>query len=178
MSQFDTNKCYKKFMLVENFLTNLQNLMGDMTQQELADASGVARGRIASWKSRKVIGDAADIEKIAAYFKVEPYYFFMEPGTQAQLKKPDDANNFAVFLDDMADKYLEEKYRREWKEVGSANEFVRLLRKNYETDSIGLPNWYLELNKVLTMYSSIDLIEKIKNKYAKKNQDNKKASNE
>lgn len=131
-----------------------------MSQQRLADLSGIPRGRIANWISRKVIPSAEDIEVLSKFFNVQPYYFFMEPGTQGEVRSLERYDAFKALLDDLAVKCLNEieldSYRKE-----GADEYIRVLRTNYETSHILPVQWCLKINQELAKYANVDLQKKL-----------------
>jgi transcriptional regulator with XRE-family HTH domain len=149
-------------MLAKHFLENLRTLMGGMKQTTLGEQCGIPRGRITSWFSRKVIPDAEDIELLAKYFGVEPYYFFMSPGTQGNAKSIERHDDFSAFIDGLAEKYLTPGELAEYKLRGGSRAYLKSLRENFETAHIDHSSWVLKLNAQVAKYINIDLVEKIR----------------
>ncbi len=160
-------------MITQHFLINLDRLMGEMSQSKLSELSGIPRGRIANWITRKVIPSAEDIETLAKSFNVEPYYFFMEPGTQGKARPVERKDDFKNLLDELAEKCLNEVELESYRQMG-ANEFIRVLRVNYESDHILAVKWCSKLTAELSKYTSVNLMDKLKatmsEQDAKKNQ--------
>lgn len=137
---------------------------GELTQHQLADMSGIPRGRIGSWITRKTVASTEDLELLAKSFNVEPYYFFMKPGTQGTPKPIERDDDFKAFMDELAEKYLSDIDKAAYFHIGGHKTFLRVLRENYETNDVKVTDWYIELAKQVSLYSSIDLIEKIRNR--------------
>jgi transcriptional regulator with XRE-family HTH domain len=156
--------------IVANFLENFTAAMkkaGNLTYQDLEDISGVPKRRITTWAYRKTVPNPDDLEKISTALKVEPHYFFMKPGTQLKIEYVSCA--FDKFIDELAEKVLSPSDKASYIEKGGAKEFVRVLRENYETDSLVISEWYLQLNKELSNYVTLDLKKKVIEKFDLKN---------
>lgn len=154
-------------MVTEYFLENLRDLKktsGIVTNVQLSKMSNIPRGRINNWISRKRIPDSVDIETLAKFFNVEPYYFFMKPGTQGEARPVERDDDFKVFMDELAVKYLDEQDQADYHHYGGASRFLQVMRSNFETDSIGLSDWYLKLSKKITEYAGLNLVEKARNR--------------
>jgi transcriptional regulator with XRE-family HTH domain len=159
-------------MVEKYFLENLQQLMNSkrLNQGELAEAINTTQSTVSSWFARKTV-PVKQIDTLAEFFKVEPHYFFMKPGSQGETKPLDDSNDFGIFLDDLAEKTLPPLLLAEWKRVGTKRDFVKILRQNYETDLVAGPNWYLALVKEVNKYTSIDLEAKLRAILEEKNKE-------
>lgn len=171
-------------MVIENFFDNLNELMareGIKTPNELARKSGIAQSTINSWTLRKTnIPSAEHIEKLATFFKVEPHYFLMRPGTQNTPNKMDDWSDFSTFLNDLAQNYLSDDAREDWKKHGNPNEFIRLLRANYESGNVALSVWFTEMQNAVAMYVNYDSLKEYIKRQAQHKEElilKKKASN-
>lgn len=150
-------------MIAAQFLDNLATLMRnhDLSQTKLGLGVDLPQQTISNWFRRRKLPDDKHIEALAKYFNVEPYYFFMEPGTQGNVRPVERHDDFKTLLDDLAIKCLSEveldSYRR-----GGVSEYVRVLRINYESKEHMLPvGWCLKLNAELVKYASIDLPKKL-----------------
>ena len=175
MNQNDYDQVYKRFMVINNFISNLRNLMdanGIDSVVSLAKKVSIPRGRINNWIARSTIAQPEDLEILARFFKVEPYYFLMTPGSQGDVKPTQRHDDFKTLLDDLAVKCLTEIELASYKEMGP-EEFVRVLRINYESDHILPVRWCLKLNAELKKYVSVNLEEKLRSNLAA--QDAKKA---
>lgn len=152
-------------MVASLFLDNLTALMSKagLNQTKLGLKIGVPQQTISNWYRRKKVPEDVYIDKLSEFFKVEPYYFFMKPGTQGDTRKIDDSNDFGIFLDEVAEKTLSPLLLSEWKRMGSTREFVRLMKGNYEAELIvGAPDWYRALAKEVGKYASLDLEAKLR----------------
>ena len=150
-------------MVAEYFLQNLQKLMDreDINQTRLGEAIDVKQGTISAWFARKTIPGHETIDAIATFFKVKPYYLFMEPGTQGELKDLHDSGDFALLCDDVS-KNLPPKTKAAWEVDGTPNRLVRMARVNFETDKIEYAAWYIPMTRELVNYFSVDLVGKMR----------------
>lgn len=157
-------------MLVEYFFENLRalkELNGIKTNVMLANVTGIPRGRINNWFSRNAIANPEDIEELAKFFKVQPYYFFMEPGTQGEVKPTERHDEFKTFLDKLASEHLSKEDLDAYHSAGGANQFVRQMRDNLETSFLGFQDWYQILAKEVARYAGLDLVEKVRRDMSK-----------
>lgn len=165
MTQKDSKKWYKFFMVVDNFLQNLRILMevnGELTQHKLADISGIPRGRIGSWISRRTIPGPDDLELLSKAFNVEPYYFFMKPGTQGEAKPTERDDDFKSFMDELAQKLLSEHDLKSYHHFGGHRTVLKVMRENYETNDLKTTDWTRILIAEIGRYSTVDLMEKLR----------------
>lgn len=151
-------------MIETYFLKNLETLLeqNDLNQLQFSKLISIPQGTINNWFKRKNIPNTETIEKLANYFKVQPYYFFMEPGTQGSIKPAKRNEDFDTFIDELAEKYLSPQELETYISNGGASEYLKALRLNYETPMINTSSYCLKLNSILTKYTSIDLIEKVR----------------
>lgn len=155
-------------MVASLFLENLNYLMDqrNLSQTKLGLEIGVPQQTISNWFRKKRLPDDRHIDLLAEFFKVEPHYFFMKPGSQGEIKPLDDSNDFGNLLDDLSEK-LEPLIQAEWKRMGSKREFVKILRNNFEEDLPAGPNWFLEMRRELLKYVAIDPVQKANDRLKK-----------
>jgi transcriptional regulator with XRE-family HTH domain len=151
-------------MVTDYFLTNLNNLLKEheLSQLKLSSLSGIPQGMINKWFIRKTVPSMIVLEKLAAFFQVEPYYFFMKPGTQGEPKPTEREDSFKDFMDELAVKILPLNDQAAYHAHGGAKCFVAQMRGNYETDALSMQDWYLKLSRKLTEYAGLNLIEKVR----------------
>lgn len=159
--------CYKFCMMRDYFIENLRALMKETKQRELAEKAGVSRSNIANWFSRGSVPRFEEIEKLAAHFNVEPYYFFMKPGTQGSERPQERDDSFKVFLDRRATELLSEMDLRAYHAQGGSEQFVKQMVDNYETPKLAIQDWYQILAAEVARYAGLNLIEKVRKLYRK-----------
>nr|BDT27312.1 hypothetical protein BHI3_07780 [Bacteriovorax sp. HI3] len=150
-------------MITQYFLENLSTLMeaNGLNQINLAKQLGVSQSTVNNWWRKKSIPRDETLNELAKFLKVEPYYFFMTPGSQGSARPVERHDSFKTLLDDLAQKCLNPIELKTYQAEGH-EEFVRVLRMNYETDHILTASWCLKLTQELNKYTSIDLEEKLK----------------
>lgn len=153
-------------MMAQYFLENLTHLLEEkgLNQSSLARGLGTSQASVSNWFKRKSLPNTETIEALAKFLNVEPFYFFMKPGTQTQMKPLDNENHFRLFLNELAQKLLDEEDLRAYDAQGGADTFLRIMRSNYETNRLGFSDWYLKLVKEVAKYASLDLVEKARSR--------------
>lgn len=150
-------------MVVDNFFKNIQLLMKQKGVDEITFARdmGMPQSTVNGWTRRKRI-PINHLDDIAKYFGVEPCYFFMEPGTQGEVKSIERTDDFDVFINELAERNLSEDELEKFKLMGGSREYVRALRQNVEEDKIYVSPWYLKLNRAVKEYTNCDLDKKFR----------------
>lgn len=145
-----------------------------MNQALLASRLELSQGTISSWFTRKTIPGTKTLEKLGEVFKVEPFYYLMPPGTQGIAKPIERNDDFDSFINELAEKHLDQGERDRYYEVGGAREYLRSLRASYETTYINTASWFLKLNAALAKYATIDFVEKVRKSMSKLEESNAK----
>lgn len=150
-------------MVTQYFLKNLNDLMenSNLNQTKLASALGIHQGTVNNWFRRNTVPPMETIDTLSKFFKVEPYYLFMEPGTQGNVTPVKRRDDFKNLLDELAEKCLNPIELESYKQMGP-EEYIRVLRSNYETNNLMPVTWCLKLNAELSKYTTLDLLQKVR----------------
>ena len=157
---------YNNTMIADNFLSNLDSLMTykGIIQKDLSVACKISQATISNWRQRKNIPNTENIQILCDYFKVPPFYFFMEPGTQDKLA----ACRVGVmdsFIDDLAKSILSESEYTCYIEASGVEGYLKILKDNTIQDSfINFPEWFLKINIEVHKYTEASLIDNLKKK--------------
>lgn len=166
-------------MITEYFLENLRILIDErgLNQLRLSREINIPQPTINNWFNRKNLPSTETIESLANFFNIDPYYFFMKPGTQQAAPTPANRDDkFKTFIDRLAKDNLSETDLQAYYEQGGVDQFVTQLVNNYETTFLGFQDWYQILIKELAKYVNLDLVEKVRRDLNKNQSPTKKSS--
>lgn len=152
-------------MVASYFDQNLNYLMkeqGIKSVNELSRLCGIATSTFGNWRTRKNIPGADQLEVLAKFFNVEPYYFLMKPGSQGLSKPTERDDSWDSFANYIAETTLTPEEREEYDEYGP-REYLLNVRANYETQQTFHPPWFLKMNAGFTTYFTLDLVKKLEN---------------
>lgn len=154
-------------MITERVLKNLSDLMEErgVSMADIARGINITQPSVSNWWRKNTCPTIPMIEKLGSWFGVDPAYFYLEnPKGLTEAKPIERDDDFKAFMDELAMKYLDEHDQEAYHFHGGASKFLQVMRSNFETDSIGLSDWYLKLSKKVKEYAGLDLMEKTRNR--------------